>query len=52
MQLRVKINGQEVAQDSSAPVMALDLQESQGIVVVTFLTIRDNKTDKLREKGV
>jgi len=31
---------------------SLELNDNQGIAVLTFLTIRDTKTDKLREKGV
>ncbi|CAD8115652.1 unnamed protein product [Paramecium primaurelia] len=52
LQLRIKINNQEISQDIAVQIGSLFSEEKQLTLVMTFLTIRDTKNDKLRQKGV
>ncbi|CAD8178589.1 unnamed protein product [Paramecium octaurelia] len=52
LQLRIKINNQEVSKDVAVQIGTLFSEEKQLTLVMTFLTIRDTKNDKLRQKGV
>ncbi|CAD8100630.1 unnamed protein product [Paramecium sonneborni] len=52
LQLRIKINNEEVSQNISVQVGSLISEEKQITLIITFLTIRDTKNDKLRQKGV
>ncbi|CAD8092311.1 unnamed protein product [Paramecium primaurelia] len=51
-QIRIRINNQEVQQDTQMGIGSLMPELKQLTLVMTFLTIRDTKVDKLRQKGV
>ncbi|CAD8197044.1 unnamed protein product [Paramecium octaurelia] len=51
-QIRVRINNQEIQQDTQMGIGSLMPELKQLTLVMTFLTIRDTKVDKLRQKGV
>ncbi|CAD8118725.1 unnamed protein product [Paramecium sonneborni] len=51
-QIRIRINNQEIQQDTQMGIGSIMPEFKQLTVVMTFLTIRDTKVEKLRQKGV